>query len=275
MSGTENTSGAPANAASGTPAAGAPAAGSPEALAAAAAAALAAPASGDPLSIGDPAAKPAVAEPAAADKGAAIAYEPTGDVGLDMALDFVGNLGFGPNDPVIAAAAEGNFDLLKAKLAGMGDKAKGWERFVALAEKSFTDTKAKTTEKVAKDTAAIHAVVGGADEWKAISEWAGTNAEPEEKAAVNAALKAGGIQGKAMAAYLAGLYGRAQGTTIEPGKVTADAAGGKGDGAGPLTAKDYSTEVQKLRQTLGYDFESSQQYRNLQQRRIAGARSGK
>lgn len=267
---TENTSGTAAPA-SGAPAAAAPAAGSPEALAAAAAAA----GNGDPLSIGtEPAAKPAV-EPAADEKGGPIAYEPTGDVGLDMALDFVGNLGFGPNDPTIAAAAEGNFDLLKAKLAGMGDKAKGWERFIALAEKSFADTKAKTADKVAKDTAAIHAVVGGPDEWKAISEWAGANAEPEEKAAVNAALKAGGIQGKAMAAYLAGLYGRAQGTTVEPGKVTADATAGKADGAGPLTAKDYAKEVQSLRQTLGYDFESSQQYRNLQQRRIAGVKSGR
>lgn len=262
----------------GTPAAdqaaAATAAAAQAAAAAAAAAATAKP--GDPnapLTIGEePAAKPNTPDPKDA-AGESVTYEPTGDVGLDMALDFVGKLGLGPADPAMVAAIDGNFDLLKAKLGALGDKAKGWERFIALAEKSHKETSDKASAKVAKDKTSIHEAVGGEESWKQIAEWAGKNAEPDEKTQVNAALKQGGMVAVAMAQYLSGLYSKAGGTTVNPAEVTDPGASGKPASVGALTAKGYAQEVQALRAKLGYNFESSPAYVALQQRRIAGVQS--
>lgn len=221
------------------------------------------------LTIGEePAAEPAAAGPAT------VAYEGTGDVGLDMALEFVGNLGLGPDDPAMAAAMNGDFAMLKGKLSGMGDKAKGWERFIALAEKSHTATAEARKAQVAKDTEAIHNVVGGAEAWAAVSKWAGANAEPAERVAVNEALSKGGMVGKAMAAYLHGLYTKAQGTTVQPGQVVNPAAAGRADPVGPLTAAQYAQEAQALRAKMGYNMDGSQAYQALQARRMAGRRAG-
>lgn len=227
---------------------------------------------GDALSIGD---NPAVAKPT--DSGATlISYEKTGDAGLDMALGFVGKLGFGPDHAAMVAAMNGDFSLLKAELAGKGTAAAGWEQYLALAEKSHTDGAEKAKAENAKTTAMIHEAVGGEDAWQAIQKWAGENAEPAEKTAVNAALKAGGIQAKAMAMWLSSTYQNAAGVTIEPAAVIKPGARANtaADAGSALTAQSYAMEVQKLRQSMGYAFEQSQEYRNLQNRRVAGQRRG-
>lgn len=218
--------------------------------------------------------KPAGPIVAEADTVGAVSYATTGDAGLDMALTFVGNLGLGPEDPAMAAAMDGNFGLLKAKLSALGDKAKGWEQYVALAEKAHTDTANATKAKVEADTKVIHDAVGGKDNWNAISKWAGENAEPAEKESVNAALKAGGLAAKAVAIYLQGLYGRAQGTTVEPEPVVQPGAAAKPDASGALTASQYAKEVQALRAKEGFRFESGAAYKQLNARRQAGQRQG-
>lgn len=222
------------------------------------------------LQIGDaPAAAPApVAEPT-------VQYEPTGDVGLDLALDFVGRMGIADNDPAMKAASAGDFGPLKAKLAALGDKAQGWERHVELGERSFKESSDKHAAKVTKDKELIHNAVGGAEQWDAISKWAGVNAEPAEKEQVNIALKQGGLVGKAMAMWLASQYSKAAGTTFEPqAAVTKPGAAVKAEGSSALDSKTYATEVQKMRQQLGQRFDSSPQYAALQQRRLAGQRAG-
>lgn len=225
-----------------------------------------APAPVDQVAIGAPAPAPA--------ESTAISYEPTNDPGLDMALDFLGKLGIGPEDAAMAAAMNGDFAMLKGKLSGLGDKAKGWEKYVALGEKAAKESSEKATAKVAADKALIHSAVGGEENWKAISEWAGKNAEPAEKDAVNAALKQGGLVAKVMAQWLSAQHAKASGTVKTPANVAAPGAAGKADVAGPLTAADYSKEVQALRSKLGYQMESSQAYRTLQARRTAGRASG-
>lgn len=224
------------------------------------------------LTIGEPAA-PAASPPAA--PVGAVQYEATGDPGLDMALDFVGSLGLGPNDPVMVAAGTGNFDLIKAKLAGMGDKAKGWERYVALAERAHTDGKAAADAKLAADQKVIFDAVGGEENWKAISQWAGQNAEPAEKEAVNAALKQGGLVAKVMAGWLASKFNANPATVKNPATVQAPNASPNSVGQGPLTSAQYSAEVEALRSRKGYGFESSPEYQSLQARRLAALRAGR
>jgi hypothetical protein len=255
----------------GAPAApAAPTPGAPAAPAAPAAAPVAAAPAPDSLTIGEPEPK---AEPTPSAE-AVVEYEPTGDPGLDLALDFLGSLGLGPEDPAMKAAIDGKFDLLEGKLSGMGDKAKGYNKYLALAKKAHAEQSTKAAEKASKDAATIHAAVGGKEQWAAISKWAGDNAEPEERAQVNAALKQGGMVAKAMAVHLATLYGKAKGTTVEPAEAVKADAGGKPASAGPLDAKQYGKEVVALRGKLGYKMEASSEYKQLQQRRLAGKARG-
>lgn len=212
--------------------------------------------------------------PVSAPAVTAVSYEPTNDPALDMSLEFIGNLGIGPEDPAMVAAMEGDFSMLKGKLSGLGDKAKGWEKYIALAEKSAKETKEQTAAKVAKDREVIHNAVGGEDKWKAISEWAGKNAEPAERAAVNEALGKGGLVAKVMAQWLASQFAKAAGTVVEPGEVAAPGASGRPDPTGPLSAKDYAKEVQTLRAKVGHNLDGSPAYKALQARRLAGMRQG-
>lgn len=213
----------------------------------------------------EPAAKP--------DAGPApVAYEPTNNVGLDMALEFIGGLGIGPEDPAMKAAMEGNFDALEAMFRGMGDRAKGFERFLALGKSAYEGFSKEQKEKAAQAQAAIHDVVGGETRWKAIEAWAKQNAEPAERDAVNAALGQGGIVARATAFYLNHRFSQAAGTTVEPAERVTDPAsgGGRGNGGnGPLSPQEYTQAVTALRKQLGGKFEGSPQYAQLQQRRRA------
>lgn len=199
-----------------------------------------------------------------------VSYEPTGDVALDMALEFVGKFGFGPEDPVMKAAADGNFSLLEAKLASMGDKAKGYEKYIALGKSSYAQVTEKAKTAAAEKAKAIYGVVGGEDQWKVIQSWAATNAEPAEQEMVNTALAAGGMQAKAMAHYLATLYDRASGVN-QTGRsaVNENGAGGDSPANGTLSPRAYTKEVDTLRRKLGSRMEESPEYKQLQSRRMA------
>lgn len=231
------------------------------------------PGSGQPsdLSIDPPAPNPAPENKAAA----VVEYEPTGDPGLDLALEFVGQRGFDESHPAMQAAVNGDFSLLEAALAAMGPKAAGYEKHLALAKKSYETTKATAEAKIKADIEAIHKAVGGEENWKAVQKWAGENAEPAERDAVNAALKQGGLVAKVMAQWLAGQYNKAAGTVVNPADATNPGAAGKPDASAPLTAKQFAIESQNLRTKLGYDFEKSGEYKALVARRQAAMRAGR
>jgi hypothetical protein len=228
------------------------------------------------LTIGDDGAKPAPSTPAGDDPaGTIIQYNSTGDAALDMALGFVGKLGIGPDHPAMQAAANGDHSLLKAHLASLGDKAKGWEQYIALAEKSHADGKSAAEAKAAATAQLVHDAAGGVEAWTEIQTWAKQNAEPAERAEVNAALKAGGMQAQAMVAYLKSLYEGASGTTVKPAEAVVPAAKANTGGPGQaLSAAQYALEVQALRGKMGYSFNESPAYADLQARRLAGQRRG-
>lgn len=222
-----------------------------------------------PLQIGEPA--PATpADPATLEaESEAVEYAPTGDVGLDLALDFIGRQGFGPENAGVKAAINGDFSILKAQLAGAGEKARGWEQYIALAEKAFETSSKASQERQAKDQAAIYGAVGGEQSWAEIAKWAGTNADPAEKAEINAALSAGGRQAVAMATYLASLYERAAGTTREPGSAVNPNAGRSSAASGALSPREYADAVAALYRKVGGRIDDSPEYARLQARRAA------
>lgn len=241
---------------------------------------VAAPAAPIATNIDDPAAAAPVAAsvaapapPAADGKAVPVSYEPTGDAGLDMALGFLGKLGIGPADAAMQAAERGDFAMLKAQLALMGDKAQGWEQVVALGEQSYKGVQAKAQAEAKQTQDAILSVFGSdaaaaAAEWGKVRAWAADNAEPQERTAVNAALAAGGIAAKAMAAYLAGLYRAHPSAVIEPAIVSK--VGGSPDfNAGALSPEQYKAELSKLRAAKGQAMDGSPDYKVLQQRRMA------
>lgn len=197
-----------------------------------------------------------------------VEYEPTGDVGLDMALKFVGKAGISEEHPAMVAARTGDFSILKATLATKGIA--GWQEFVALGEAAYA--------RVAKDQEAAKAAgyktvvdaAGGEANWKAIQSWAGSNASPEEKTQINEALNKGGLFAKAAVHYLANLYNKAN-NEVTPVDPTANASGGGAPGGdnSPLSPRQYSDKVALLNVKLGGRLEGSREYSALQARRNA------
>lgn len=220
--------------------------------------------------------KPAVtpeAKPAEKADESVVTYEPTGDAGLDMALAFIGKQGLAGDHPAVQAAANGDFTMLKATLAQKG--VQGYAEFIALGEEAYK----RQTEKgkaAAEDTRkTVYAAAGGAEQWAAIQKWASENATPEEKAAINEQLNAGGIKAKAAAVYLTNLYNKAGNMTQDPADVTKPGAKPNASADAPLSAREYASEVAKLNAKLRGRLDGSPEYEALQRRRAAAAKSGR
>ena len=198
-----------------------------------------------------------------------VSYQPTGNSGLDLALKYVGEQGFAPDHPAMVAAIDGNFDLLAAELAGKG--AKGYEAYIKLAENAFGTMRAETLARQKADKEAVEKVAGGAEQWKAASEWAAANADDGEKAAIKAMLSKGGAEAKMAASFIVSNYQRAQGgkETEGAGLKPSEVNGAPAASTNTLTASEYASEVHKARNAhKGREsFESSPAYRDLQDRR--------
>lgn len=198
-----------------------------------------------------------------------VGYEPTGDVGLDLALDFVGKAGISSQHPAMIAAATGDFTLLKATLAQKG--LTGWEQMVALGEAAFARTQAADKAKAAELQKTVHDIAGGADQWAAIQTWAGANATPEEKKQINGLLAQGGVSAKSAVNYLLAAYNRASNVEVVPrdGVANAGRSVHAGTSNGPLSPSAYSQAVAQLNTKLGGRLEGSKEYAELQSRRAA------
>lgn len=224
------------------------------------------------VAIGD---APAPVAPAVADTPAPAAseavFQPSGDAGLDLAANWIAGLGIPKDDPaILAALGEGNFDFIKAKLATMGDKSRGWEQYIALAEKGVTNLRTAADAQVAATNALVYEAVGGEDTWGQIAEWASANAEPAEKEGINAMLSAGGIQARAAASYLQNLYNGANGTVVEPAAAVAPTAKAQPVTNAALSPREYSDAVRQLANKIGSgNLNGSPEYAALQQRRLA------
>lgn len=250
------------------PAPTAPTAGTP-------APAPATPPAGDPAQLSLPVASPAPAPvatpapiPASQGDGSTVAYEATGDAGLDVALKFVGDRGLAADHPAMVAARTGDFHLLRATLATMGDKAVGFESMVALAEQAFIRTSESTKARQTQDLALVHSIAGGEEGWKAVREWAGKEASPEEKAGINAALAQGGVAARMAATYLTSLFTKATGASGEMQGLSAvkDGVGGAPT-TGALSPSDYTKAVAELARTSRVPLNENPKYAELRSRR--------
>lgn len=197
-----------------------------------------------------------------------VVYEKTGDAGLDVALQYVGARGFGPDHPAIVAATKGDFAVLEAELTKLGDKAPGAKAYIDLAKESYGRRKASNEAAAAKTTKAVHDAVGGAEKWAAIQAWAQANADPDEKKQLNAAFAAGGLVATATATQLAQMHAKATATKPQ-GVVKADAPAHDPSANSALDGKAFGRESAALYAKLGNKMEGSKEYAALVARRRA------
>lgn len=221
-------------------------------------------------------ATPATPEPVAPAAPAPAATEPpqfekSGDPGLDLAIDFVAGLGVKPTDPEYLAAATGNFDLLRVKLATMGDKSKGYEAVLAVAEKAFKSLSESREAATKERNTLIETEAGGAEAWVAVRDWAKANADPEEITSINAMLNGDPLQVKMAVHYLKGVHAQANNVSNPPKPGFRDDAGGApaSGSQGPLEPKAYALAVAALAAKLGSKLEASPEYAELRRRRLA------
>ena len=198
-------------------------------------------------------------------------YEPTGDAGLDYALDFIGKLGYSDAHPAVRAAITGDFSLIRAELSTRG--VQGADAVVKLAEDAHARFAAKESEQAQVLQSYAHEAAGGEQNWDVVRAWASKEATPAEKADVNAALAKGGMVAKAMIRELVHLYKQSN-TLPQDGKAVSKTAGTPASNATPLTAQAYAQAVDELYRKLGPGAANSPEYAQLQKQRLAARRAG-
>lgn len=198
-------------------------------------------------------------------------FTETGHAGLDMSLAFLGKHGFGPGHPGMAAAVNGDFSILKAQLAEKGIA--GSEAYIALAEKAYTELHTEHEAARTRDKEALHAIVGGEEQWKQVAEWGKANADEAQGKAINEMLGMGGEHMKIAAAFLANSYLKATGGVAETdgaGPRVADTNGASAMTTDTLSPQAYGRAVAEARMahrpSMG-DFEKSAAYTKLVDRR--------
>ena len=221
--------------------------------------------------LGDPAAAPPPAPNP--DTSNEFAYDPTGDAGLDYALNFVGKLGYGDTHPAIMAAQKGDFSLIRAELATKG--VAGSDAVLALAEQAYTRFAAEDAKKSEELAGFAAQAAGSAENWAVVRAWAAVEATPQEKAQVNAAIAQGGLVAQGVISQLVNLYQQKHTLPKDAAPVAKPGAGsGAATTAGPMTAQAYAQAVEQLRQKYGNNTDSTPEYAALQSQRLAARRAG-
>lgn len=218
----------------------------------------------------DDTAKPATPNP---DTTNEFTYDPTGDAGLDYALNFVGKLGYGDTHPAIIAAQKGDFSLIRAELATKG--VAGSDAVLALAEQAYARFAAEDAKKSEELAGFAAQAAGSAENWEVVRAWAAQEATPQEKAQVNAALSQGGLVARGVISQLVALYQQKHTLPKDAADVAKPGAVGTAAPSNePMTAKAYAQAVEALRQKLGNRTEDSPEYAALQSQRLAARRAG-
>jgi hypothetical protein len=211
----------------------------------------------------------------APDGAVIVEYAPTGDAGLDLALQFVGELGFGPERADMKAAMAGDFSLLSKSLKELGPVAKGYERSIKVAEESY---KRIIDGRKAKDDAVMSAITsaaGGVEQWNAVHEWVAAEADDQQKADITAAFKAGAFSAGAMARQLTEMYKASGKSTLAPKSAVKATAGVVADvTGGAMTAQQYKEEIRRLETKYGYRLQDTDEYRNAVARRRLSLKQG-
>lgn len=233
--------------------------------------------SGDPanLRLGEPVrddSTPAPSTAPKAEEGQVGSFGDSGDPAMNLVYRFVEKAGFTPDDAEIKAVIDsGDFSLLRAKLASMGDKAQGWQEYIGIAERHFQNENQKQLDRISAIEDSVFNAVGGKEQWIQIQAWASANADEDEKRAFNAMLNADPIQAKVAARQIAEYYYNAHGHTKEPeNTISYRATQGQSGQTYALSPDEYVAAVQDLARKVGSGrIDNHPDYEKLKQRRAA------
>lgn len=193
-----------------------------------------------------------------------------GKPALSLALSFLRDAGISPTDDAFTLAErDGDFTLLKAMLAQKGMP--GTDQMVAILEGAVAEHQAEQEAHEEATTAIVEGVLG--ENKDVILDWARENALPEEKAAMNDMLAAGGAYAHCVAIALQHMYNGADVT--QPAANPVVQAKGGTSGNGPISAAEFASATQDLYNKFGQqDPRGTAEYAQLQRRREAGRTRG-
>ncbi|MEJ1593527.1 hypothetical protein SMA75_20245 [Escherichia coli] len=196
-------------------------------------------------------------------------YAETGYAGLDAALKFMVDAGLNDDHPAIKAVEKNDFSLLEAYFAT--NPVAGWETMLKIGREGFermlkdVGEKGAALERANKEAGV--ALFGDEATLNAALEYFPTipGIEQGEIDAVQAMVRAGGVQAQAALLLIQDQFNAAQGVTRNPPESVAQrnaAYQSQGDHS-PLSPRQFTEKCHELRRQLGDGFESSVQYRAL------------
>lgn len=215
---------------------------------------------------------PAPAPAANPDTSHTFQYDPTGDAGLDYALDFIGRQGYGDTHPAVQAAQQGDFSLIEAELATKN--VPGAQQVVALAKQAYERHTAEASQREQALASFAAQTAGSPENWNTVRAWAAAEATPEEKAQVNAAIAQGGLVAQGVIRQLVDLYSQKHTLAKAPAAVAPGATAVGNGPTEPMTAQRYAQAVEELRRSKGREIEGTPEYAALQSQRLAARRAG-
>lgn len=192
-------------------------------------------------------------------------FAKTEDHGLNYALGFLAKHGFTADNPAVDAAFGGDFSLLKAELAQKG--VAGWEQALALGEQAYGRAKEANDKKVEAAGKVVTEIAEQAGvDWNEAIAHVGTSATPEQKTALNTLLGDPATASIA-ATFITNAFLSTGQSESEPLPVTQNANAARQEtGGGPISRREYTAEMAKLRQSLGDNYLSSPQAQALYKR---------
>ncbi len=201
-----------------------------------------------------------------------VTFASTGDAALDMAHGYFAKHGVSPDSQAMLSAKAGDFSVLNAVLLEKG--AEGAAAYVDIARQAHGRKAAAEQAAEQARTSMLHAAMGGEAQWLAVKAYVAEHATPEELSGINAALNSGGFAAKATAAYLKGVYDKAQGGggmagVQEPPVATTHSSGGRGTASQALSPEQFRAEVSKLVSEKGSGATMTAEYDALLARRQA------
>lgn len=217
---------------------------------------------------------PAKPEKGGKDDEGAIEYEETGDAKLDLALNFFGRNGLGPDHAAIQAAVEGDFSLLEAYLDEKN--VNGWKSYVALAKEAHGNAAKAAQEADAKITGAVAKTLeqfGYTNEqWGEAIQWVRTES-PEDVPEINKLLASGPLGARAITAFILSNHRESSGVEFVPQQKAVKEEAGAHAGAAtqeikPISKADFGREAEKLARSFGPDYMQTKEYQAL--RKAAG-----
>lgn len=197
----------------------------------------------------------------------AFSFGSTGNARTDIALEFFGKQGLKQDSFEIARAVEGDFGPLKAYLGARGDKAKGYEGYLKLAEEAYDEHVRSQESSRTERQKIVYEAVGGEENWNSIQAWVEKAAPKEDVQVLQKAIQQGGIAARLIASALAHEFSQASGTTVQPKSATTGTTEAVQVQNLPLTMASYRQEVQALTAKIGSNnMDASPEYAALRQK---------